>query len=112
MRWLTDRSSWREEVNSFRFWFIRTPAKLVTTGGGFFLDLPQGYFWKDRWLAIEEGIQGLQFAWLIARKFIIFRNHCKTKVLVCLFFYIPAFVKQTQSKRTSQFFDFALIGKK
>ncbi len=62
MRWLTDKSAWREEVNTFRFWFIHAPAKLVATGRELFLDLPKGYFWKNRWLVIEEGIQGLEFA--------------------------------------------------
>jgi hypothetical protein len=61
MRWLTDKTSWQEEINTFRFWFIHAPAKLVSTGGEFFLDLPKGFFWKERWQKIQQGVQAFQF---------------------------------------------------
>jgi hypothetical protein len=61
MRWLTDKTSWHEEINTFRFWFIRTPAMLVCSGRRLFLDLPKGYFQKERWSKIEQGLQALQF---------------------------------------------------
>ena len=61
MRWLTDKASWREEVNTFRFWFIHTPAKLVNTGRTLLLILPKGYFWKERWEKIYQGLEAFEF---------------------------------------------------
>lgn len=61
MRWLTDKASWKEEINTFRFWFIHVPGKLINTGRSFSLLLPKGYFWKERWQKIEQGLEVFQF---------------------------------------------------
>jgi hypothetical protein len=61
MRLLTDKSSWHEEPTTFRAWFVQLAGKVVRSGRQVFLKMYKAYYYKERWLKIDEGVAGLSF---------------------------------------------------
>ena len=62
MMWLNDEDGFREEPNTIRMFLIHVPARLMHAGRQWFLRLPNNYFFKERWIRIEDSIRSLQFA--------------------------------------------------
>lgn len=61
MTLLTDKKAWKEEVKTFRFWFVKMAANLVRTGRGFILKLQKGNYYEDRWIYIHETVEAMSF---------------------------------------------------
>ncbi|GAB6161176.1 IS1380-like element ISEcp1 family transposase [Desulfothermus naphthae] len=62
MMWLNDEDGFREEPNTIRMFLIHVPARLMHAGRQWFLRLSRDYFFKERWIKIENSIRSLQFA--------------------------------------------------
>jgi hypothetical protein len=62
MRKLSDESSWREEPATFRSWFVQLAGKIVTSGRSIYLKMYEAFYYKDRWLKIEEAVDTMHFA--------------------------------------------------
>ena len=62
MMWLTQGHKINEEPYTIRFWLIHVPARLLTGGRQFILKLSKNWYFKERWLKIENAIDKLSFA--------------------------------------------------
>jgi hypothetical protein len=62
MMWLTNKKGFCEEPNTIRAWLIRTPARLITSGGRLILKLPRDYFFKEQWEQLECSLMALSWA--------------------------------------------------
>lgn len=62
MMWLNDKKGFREEPNTIRMFLIHAPARLMRSGRQWFLRLPQNYYFKERWIWIENSILALDFS--------------------------------------------------
>ena len=62
MMWLNDENGFREEPNTIRMFLIHAPARLMYSGRQWFLRLSENYFFKERWIWIENSILNLDFA--------------------------------------------------
>jgi hypothetical protein len=58
---LNDENGFREEPGTIRRFLIHVPARLRHSGRQWFLRLSEDYFFKDRWIWIENSILGLDF---------------------------------------------------
>jgi len=47
---------WREEHATFRYWFIKLPARLQARSRGLILHLPEKYYDKSQWLDFEMSL--------------------------------------------------------
>jgi len=61
MMWLNTERSFHEEPNTIRAWLIHVPAKLITRSRQWVVKLADDYFFKERWLEIENSISALNF---------------------------------------------------
>lgn len=61
-RLLTDKRSWREEPNTFRYWFIQLAGKIVRSGRQIYLKMYKAYHYKSRWREIQVKVDLLSFA--------------------------------------------------
>ncbi len=62
MIWLnSDKKSFREEPNTIRQYLIRIPARLLNQGREWKLKLERDFFYKPRWLEIENALNELSF---------------------------------------------------
>ena len=60
MRYLTCRTSWRQEPATFRNWFIRTAGRLVCHARKYTLKLQKHYYYRQQWPLIYDKILCLQ----------------------------------------------------
>lgn len=54
---------WKEEIETFRSWFLHTAAKVIHTGRRWYLDLPRGYPWKQEWQQALSNLDHLAYDW-------------------------------------------------
>lgn len=54
---------WREEIETFRSWFLHTAAKVIHTGRRWYLDLSEGYPWKQEWRQAISTLDQLLYDW-------------------------------------------------
>lgn len=62
MMWLKEGRKLSEEPHTIRFWLIRVPARLLTSGRQFVLKFQKNAFFKKRWLDLEVFLDQLCFA--------------------------------------------------
>lgn len=56
LRWLTDTGSWRQEPNTFRWWFIGVAAKLVCHARRVKLKMQSTYLHRSKWERIYRRV--------------------------------------------------------
>ena len=61
MMWLKEGRQLNHEPNTIRWWLIRVPARLLTSGRQFVLKFQKNAYFKDRWLDFEVFLDQLCF---------------------------------------------------
>lgn len=61
MMWLNQGRKISEEPNTIRFWLIHVPARLLASGRQYVLKLSKNWFFKNRWIELENSIKLLMF---------------------------------------------------
>ncbi len=56
MMWINTERGFREEPYTIRLYLIRVPGRLMCRGRQWFLRLEKNFFFKSKWLEIEESI--------------------------------------------------------
>lgn len=62
MMWLNNKGGFNEEPNTIRMLLIHVPARLLTGGAQWVVQLSKNYFYKNRWLSLENSIGQLNFS--------------------------------------------------
>ena len=62
MMQLTQEHKIDEEPNTIRFWLIHVPARLLTGSRRLILKLSTSWYFKGKWLKIEQALDRLAFA--------------------------------------------------
>ena len=62
LRKLTDEKAWRQEPQSFRFWFIQLAGKFTKSSRRRFLRMYSSYYYKSWWSKIDKKVDELSFA--------------------------------------------------
>ena len=61
MMWLTCGHKINEEPNTIRYWLVHVPARLLTSSRQFVLKLSKNWYFKNRWIEMENSIEQLSF---------------------------------------------------
>jgi len=61
MMWLNQGRKISEEPDTIRFWLIHVPARILTSGRKIILRLSKNWFFKNRWIELENSINLLNF---------------------------------------------------
>lgn len=62
IRYLTNRTIWRQEPSTFRAWFIRVAGKLVSHSRRYILKMPRDYYYRDIWWRLYRDILKIKIA--------------------------------------------------
>ncbi len=62
LRKLTDERAWRQEPQSFRFWFIQVAGRFTKSSRRRFLRMYNSYYYKSWWSKIDKKVDELSFA--------------------------------------------------
>lgn len=54
MRYATCQKSWREEYKTFREWFVKIPAKIVSSARNIYIKMAKHYHAAQRWTHLER----------------------------------------------------------
>ncbi|HOA81970.1 MAG TPA: IS1380 family transposase [Defluviitaleaceae bacterium] len=54
MRYATCKKSWREEYKTFRDWFVKIPAKVVSSARNIYVKMAKYYHAAQRWSKLEQ----------------------------------------------------------
>lgn len=54
MRYATCQKSWREEYRTFRDWFVKIPAKVVSSARNIYIKMAKHYHAAQRWTHLEH----------------------------------------------------------
>lgn len=60
MRYATCKKTWREEYKTFRDWFVKIPAKVVSSARRIYVKMAKYYDAAPRWLKLEKEILQIQ----------------------------------------------------
>lgn len=61
MFWLNTKKGFHEEPNTIRMFLIRVPGRLLTSGRKLLLKLEKDFYFKRRWIEIDEGLDCINF---------------------------------------------------
>lgn len=62
MHWLNTEKGFHEEPNTIRMFLIRVPGRLLTSSRKLVLKLEKNFYFKNRWIEIEEKLACLDFS--------------------------------------------------
>ena len=63
MMWLNNKEGFNEEPKTIRMLLIHVPARLLNRSRQWIVRLSKNYFYKNRWLSLENSIDQMTSDW-------------------------------------------------